>query len=185
MIELIIRSGKHQGKKLKLPDEEITIGRDQTCRIRLASSDVSRQHCILRKTEQGLFVRDLGSANGTFINEVPVHDEMLLEPGDVLRIGPMEMQVPGQRVRKDKTEGESLIFSDDDIANWLSDGEPEKAGGATTIIRLEDHAKKQAGPAAAAAPAPKKQFKSVAEEAADIIRRHWEHVGQSNPSSTS
>ncbi len=183
MIELIIRSGKHQGKKLKLPDSEITIGRDKTCRIRLASSDVSRQHCIIRKTDLGLFVRDLGSANGTFINEVPVHDEMLLEPGDVLRIGPMEMQVPGKKVRKEKSEGESIIFSEDDIANWLSDGEPEKAGGATTIIRLDEQAKKQAGPAAAAVPPQKKQFKSVAEEAADIIRRHWDSVGHENPSS--
>src|SRR5580692_9341199 len=96
MIELIVQSGRHQGKRLLLPAEgEILIGRDEACQIRLASSDVSRHHCVLRITPEGIVARDLDSRNGTYLNETLMEEETLLKPGDILRIGPIVLQVPG------------------------------------------------------------------------------------------
>ena len=65
---------------------------------------------------------------------------------------------------------ESSIFTEDDIAHWLSDEDSAQnraTQGDTTIIRMD-----RVSPAAPAA--TKKQFRTIAEEAADIIRRHWE-----------
>jgi hypothetical protein len=181
MIELIVQSGKHQGKRLRLPDTgEVIIGRDESCQIRLASSEVSRHHCVLKLTAEGIVARDLDSRNGTYLNESLMEDETLLKPGDILRVGPIMLQVPG-------TPEVNARASDNDIAEWLSqEGEGiagssdsnEAAPGDTTIIpRPAALDTPPIGPAAAPreTSAPR-QFRSVAEEAADIIRRHWETV---------
>ena len=115
MIELIVQSGKHQGKCLRLPSEgEVIIGRDELCQIRLASNDVSRHHCVLRMTPDGVVARDLDSRNGTYLNEILMEEETLLKPGDILRIGPIVLQVPGAPAIPERAA------SDDDIASWLS-----------------------------------------------------------------
>lgn len=181
MIELIVQSGKHQGKCLRLPSEgEVIIGRDELCQIRLASSDVSRHHCVLRMTPDGVVARDLDSRNGTYLNETLMEEETLLKPGDTLRIGPIVLQVPGAPVLPHRSA------SDADIANWLSTSEniaaadgTEAASGDTTIIPRPaalDNPPPAPAPAPAASRETQRQFRSVAEEAADIIRRHWEMV---------
>jgi pSer/pThr/pTyr-binding forkhead associated (FHA) protein len=178
MYELIVQSGKHQGKCLSLPSEgEVIIGRDELCQIRLASSDVSRHHCVLKVTSDGLVARDLDSRNGTYLNETLMEEETLLKPGDTLRIGPIVLQVPGAPAPK------GHAASDDDIADWLSTNEKlsagdgsEAASGDTTIIPRPAALDP---PPAPAAPTPRdapRHYRSVADEAAEIIRRHWEMV---------
>lgn len=197
MAELIVQSGKHQGKKLKLPeDAEIVIGRDEKCQIRLASSDVSRHHCAIRQTPEGLLARDLGSRNGSYLNEVLMEEEMLLQPGDRLRIGPIVFQVPGAKTDFAAATGTpEPPASDDDIASWLSseglktsDGRTPGSGDTTIIPKMPadepepvaeapvaaKHA--HAMDAAPAQPQPQQKFRNVADEAADIIRRHWQLV---------
>jgi pSer/pThr/pTyr-binding forkhead associated (FHA) protein len=96
MTELIIQSGKHRGKRLALPNAQVIIGRDATCQIRVESEEVSRHHCSLRNAPEGLVVRDLGSRNGTFLNDFRIEAEAVLKPGDTLRVGPMQFQLPGR-----------------------------------------------------------------------------------------
>jgi pSer/pThr/pTyr-binding forkhead associated (FHA) protein len=152
----------------------VLIGRDESCQIRLASSDVSRHHCVLRPTPDGLVARDLESRNGTYLNETLMEDETLLKPGDILRVGPIMLQVPG-------APEVNVRASDADIAEWLSkegiagsDG-GESAPGDTTIIP-RPAALDTPPPATAPRETANRQFRSVADEAADIIRRHWENV---------
>ena len=177
MIELIVQSGKHQGKRLRLPDEgEVLIGRDETCQIRLASSEVSRHHCVLKPTPEGILARDLDSRNGTFLNESLMEDETLLKPGDILRIGPIMLQVPGPAAINPRA-------SDNEIAEWLSQegisgssDSGESAPGDTTIIPRPAALDTPVPPPAPHRESSPRQFRSVADEAADIIRRHWEKV---------
>ena len=189
MAELIIRSGKHQGKKLVLPAARVLIGRDASCQIRLASSDVSRQHCSLRITPEGIYACDLGSRNGTLVNDVPITEETILKAGDMLRIGPILLQVPKKKEPEPVTVSETvrnqsvLPATDDDIVSWLSDdddtdggGMSQSAAGETTIISKKDDAKPAVAPKAPAP--PRRQFKSIADEAADIIRRFREKMNQ-------
>ena len=101
MHSLIVQTGKHKGKKIVLPDSEVIIGREETSFIRMTSTDVSRQHSSLTPTDKGLLVRDLGSQNGTIVNNVRIEAETLMQPGDLLQIGPILFELAGG-VRPDR-----------------------------------------------------------------------------------
>lgn len=92
-VKLLIVHGRPQGKSLLFPDGEYVFGRGAECHIRPNSEWVSRQHCLLRVTPEGTYVRDLGSRNGTLINGVRVVSEHRLEPGDQLQVGPLVFSV--------------------------------------------------------------------------------------------
>ena len=170
MSTLIVQNGKHKGKKIALPDKEIVIGRDEGCFVRLGSTDVSRRHCALVPTSKGLLVRDLKSQNGTIVNDAPIDSETLLQPGDVLQIGTMQFQLEGARPAKPAVTG-----LDDDIAGWLSDSATDipASTGDTTIISAAD-LNPQPAPAPKPEAKPKKPtYASTADEARDIIQRHF------------
>lgn len=69
--------------KLRLPS---TIGRGRGATIMLPHPLVSRQHCELYETDGRLMVRDLGSLNGTFINNERISDSAL-PSGELLTVG--------------------------------------------------------------------------------------------------
>ncbi len=84
---------KHNGhiKTVELDDGEFIIGRDANCNIVLDSEHVSRRHCALRVKGDSISLRDLGSANGTFLNGIAIKDEVSLSDGDILTIGDIEI----------------------------------------------------------------------------------------------
>jgi pSer/pThr/pTyr-binding forkhead associated (FHA) protein len=63
----------------------MTIGRQSDCGIPIQAEEISRHHARLQVTAEGVMVEDLGSANGTWINDKRVHTGMLM-PGDELRL---------------------------------------------------------------------------------------------------
>lgn len=69
--------------KLRLP---ASIGRGRGTTIMLPHPLVSRQHCELFETDGRLMVRDLGSLNGTFVNNERIN-EAPLAPGELLTVG--------------------------------------------------------------------------------------------------
>jgi pSer/pThr/pTyr-binding forkhead associated (FHA) protein len=168
MYSLIVQTGKHKGKKIVLPDKEVLIGRDETSFIRMTSTEVSRQHSSLTVTEKGLLVRDLGSQNGTLVNNVRIEVETLMQPGDLLQIGPIVFELAGARPAK-------AGAADDDIFGWLSEGDT-----ATELQNASDTTIVKASQLAPPTPPPetRPKFRTVAEEARDIIRRHLESLGE-------
>lgn len=77
-------SGSTFGKHFPLTGT-VTIGRSADCTISIPGDEISRQHAKLQVLPDGVAVEDLGSANGTFINDKRVHHG-LLAPGDELRL---------------------------------------------------------------------------------------------------
>ena len=55
--------------RISVATESFLLGREATCDLRVWSPAVSRKHCILVSTADSLVVIDLGSRNGTFVNE--------------------------------------------------------------------------------------------------------------------
>ena len=148
---LVIRSGKNKGKKLLLPDNLVVIGRSPTCHIRSGSGEVSRRHCLLRTSAEGLMVRDLDSRTGTYINGVRVTEETLLKPSDTLGVGPLRLQLAGT-------------------------GPPPALSGASSDVLWSKGDENDDESAFVRAKVDTDQFDSTAEEAAKVISVYWETV---------
>jgi two-component system, NtrC family, sensor kinase len=85
MASLFVMQGRDRGKRFELPTE-LTLGRDGSNLIQLNDSEASRQHARIRKGEAGYLLTDLGSSNGSFVNNEPVQ-ERLLKTGDRVLLG--------------------------------------------------------------------------------------------------
>lgn len=62
------------------------IGRDDQCALTLQESSISRQHAVIERAEEGYYIADQGSTNGTWVNEQRV-ERQFLTPGDRVRLG--------------------------------------------------------------------------------------------------
>jgi len=78
-----------ENAEFSVADSEFIIGRAHDCHLQLPSSFVSRHHCelIVDERERSLRLRDLGSRNGTFVNDAIVDEECELKDGDKLTVG--------------------------------------------------------------------------------------------------
>ena len=70
--------------QLKLPT---TIGRGRESNLTVPHALVSRRHTEIIERDGRLFVRDLGSLNGTFVNNKRIVEEMPLDPDQLLTLG--------------------------------------------------------------------------------------------------
>jgi len=91
--ELKILGGKHQGKAIPLSTKKFLVGREQDCHLRPNSDLVSRHHCVFSIDDYAVRLRDLGSTNGTRVNGKPLHGEVILQAGDQIGIGKLELQL--------------------------------------------------------------------------------------------
>lgn len=82
------------------------LGRARNCEIHLDDPAVSRRHALLQVKEEGVFLRDLGSRNGTLLNERLVEGDFRVAARDIIRIGPLALTVLPE-------ETENLAFRDD------------------------------------------------------------------------
>lgn len=92
-VEMLVVQGRPHGKHLRFHDGEFVFGRGPECHIRPNSEWVSRQHCMLRVSNAGAIIRDLGSTNGTLVNGTRIVGDCCLNPGDTLQVGPLVFQV--------------------------------------------------------------------------------------------
>jgi HD-GYP domain-containing protein (c-di-GMP phosphodiesterase class II) len=68
------------------PGSPVTIGRMPQCEVQVDDQAVSRKHCTVEAAADALLVLDLGSANGTFLNDQQI-ERAQMWPGDRLRVG--------------------------------------------------------------------------------------------------
>jgi pSer/pThr/pTyr-binding forkhead associated (FHA) protein len=92
-LSLLVMRGLHEGKEILVSQPHFSIGRDMTCDLRARSLAISRRHAAILSRSGQVLVCDLGSRNGTFVNEVPVAGECELRHNDLLRLGPLEFRV--------------------------------------------------------------------------------------------
>ena len=80
---------KYQGKNLatyETENEQISIGRNAKNDVRIDNPAVSSSHAAIKKVMNTYFIEDLGSTNGTFVNEKKINKYELLD-GDEVIIG--------------------------------------------------------------------------------------------------
>jgi two-component system cell cycle response regulator len=86
---LVAIYGPGLGRRFPLAEGETTLGRDPSCDVPVPLDEVSRTHCRLTLHGDGATVCDLGSTNGTFLNdrEIPTLEECVLRSGDLIHLG--------------------------------------------------------------------------------------------------
>ena len=71
---LVMYEGKLAGQRWPLDKERITVGRAVDCDIVLPDRQISRYHMQIERDASGYLLRDLGSKNGTFVDNEPVRE---------------------------------------------------------------------------------------------------------------
>ena len=88
-------SGPDDGKIVGLPTETVALGRYPTQDVALAHDPtVSGRHARLTRQGQTLYLEDLGSSHGTFVDGRRIEGRVELQPGAVFRIGHSWFAVP-------------------------------------------------------------------------------------------
>ncbi len=85
--QLVLRVGPSPGKVFPLMKNEVTIGRDINNEIVINDAEVSRKHCRLKLFGEGFIIEDLGSTNGTWVNEQRISGQHQLRSGEMIRLG--------------------------------------------------------------------------------------------------
>ncbi len=84
---LVIRSGGGRaGESFPIEEERLSIGRSPDAGIFLDDVTVSRNHALIVKRKEGIYIDDLGSLNGTYVNRHRIESQ-LLEDGDEIQVG--------------------------------------------------------------------------------------------------
>ncbi len=84
---LVLYSGPEPGQRYPLREGTLRVGRAPDCELLLDSSGISRRHAELQVGPDEVQLRDLGSVNGTHVNEHRVSAPVTLRDGDLLRMG--------------------------------------------------------------------------------------------------
>lgn len=107
--------------------ELVTIGRSEKNDVTLNHSTVSRSHVLLRRLGDGkYYVMDMGSMNGTFVNDKRVVVPAALNEGDTIRIGGFTLHVhlieePSEEAADlDSSDGESTMYANDHMLRELT-----------------------------------------------------------------
>lgn len=132
--------------------QTITAGRIPQCELQLDDPAVSRRHCTIACTDEGLRVRDLEPANGTFVNDRPVK-EASVHAGDRLRLGAtlIDVRDPSSRASGTKT---GTVMLNDAAGDRISDRAPHRAVEPRVAVDIESRERRpaRAAPARAASP---------------------------------
>ena len=91
-VKLVMFKRDGQRKDFAITREVTTIGRGDDCVFRIPLMSISRRHCKLVKSDDKLQINDLGSSNGTYINNRRVN-ETVLKAGDRITLGPATFTV--------------------------------------------------------------------------------------------
>ena len=83
----IYPTGSSMGSRYPLRDKPLVLGRGDDCDVRITDNSVSRKHARIEHTAEGFVVSDIGSTNGTFVNDRPLDGPTELHDGDYLRVG--------------------------------------------------------------------------------------------------
>ncbi len=94
---LLVLDGPLKGQRVALDQVVTRIGRREGCDWILQDASVSGTHCEIEKSDTAFMIRDLGSTNGTKVNNEPVKEKLIFR-NDILLIGEVPVMIEGDDV---------------------------------------------------------------------------------------
>jgi predicted component of type VI protein secretion system len=131
---VVAPAAKQRTFSVRLP---ILLGRGEEAKLRIQHDLVSRRHCEFFERQGQVYVRDLGSTNGTFLNDeqVPVSTKTAVPPGGLVRVGGLSFTVEYER----PSGGDSTASIDGQgDRDALAGGESRVETGSVAINPLEE-----------------------------------------------
>jgi pSer/pThr/pTyr-binding forkhead associated (FHA) protein len=135
MSKLIVRAGNDDGYEFALRDGPMVIGRGTDAAVCLIDKKCSRHHCRLAKLPGHYTLEDLGSRNGTFINDRQIHGAEPVKAGDRIRVGNTVMELsnaaldesrsapsPGEREARMNCQQHTHSLTEEDTAQATPGG---------------------------------------------------------------
>src|SRR5271167_2766590 len=95
MAKLVILNQGLPGRACELHTDRTTIGRVEDNTFQIADASVSSHHCEVHLRGSDIFIRDLHSTNGSYINNEKI-TEQILKPGQILRLGQVELKLDAE-----------------------------------------------------------------------------------------
>ncbi|OUC58480.1 FHA domain-containing protein [Acinetobacter seifertii] len=92
-------TGEITGQEITV-DRDMLVGRHQDADLLLQAAEISRRHAALLLKDQLLWVQDLNSSNGTFVNDIRIEQEKQLYDGDIVQFASFKFSVlaPAQKI---------------------------------------------------------------------------------------
>jgi pSer/pThr/pTyr-binding forkhead associated (FHA) protein len=101
VVMLRVKKGAEPERGYQITRTPVSIGRDNICGISINDTRMSRQHAALFFYQPDFYLKDLGSTNGSFINDKRIKNAPLRN-GDVIRLGNTEFEFILSDVSKGK-----------------------------------------------------------------------------------
>ena len=89
---VIVAPVEQKGRSFEL-NGELTVGRAAGCQVALEDNYVSQLHARVFTRDGGVWVEDLGSTNGTYLNDQRVSAPLAVRRGDQLKVGSTVMEL--------------------------------------------------------------------------------------------
>ena len=96
---VVLAPDSERGRRIPLDKDYLLVGREPTCDVRFDDMRVSRNHAALQRRGNAVYVADLGSSGGTFVNGKRIAEPTLLHAGDFIQLGSTVLRF-GERARR-------------------------------------------------------------------------------------
>lgn len=150
-------TGEFTGKEISI-ERDMLVGRHQDADLLLQAFEISRRHAAFLIKEEALYVQDLKSSNGTFVNDARIEHETLLKQGDIVQFASQKFAVLAPAVAIEK----QLEAVATPLSIPAAEIEPAMINDAKTEVQLQQPS--EAVATSEAAQAESVQAKTVAEQ---------------------
>ncbi len=107
--------------KVVVETDPFIVGRDEDCELKLTDKRISKRHFEIRRGGDLIWIRDLESTNGTFVNHKKIKQAELLEHGDIISIGKFKFFIKNEKSNTTSILEETYSMDSMDISQEFKD----------------------------------------------------------------
>ena len=129
---VVLAPDSDRGRRIPLDRDYLVVGREQTCDVRFDDPCVSRTHAALRRSGNTVYVEDLGSSAGTFVNGAATTAPHELRGGDVLTFASVTARLETDSAVADETSAMPARSAEATVARHIDE---QRAGVINNVDR--------------------------------------------------